>query len=267
MLDIPDMSSQKAISDCNAFESELACANSSYAAFEQNKLVCVLDREQKPSPLMELVHDSFRALVLSPRFSCVGAKSALHRGTYRMGMYGEMNTPGTNAGLARDIFAFVQEQPYMESGFTTFIATFAEPHPVDEVDFERLLWQQLQALHDLDAPLHAWDTSVSSDPENPAFSFSFAGRAFFIIGMSPASSRWSRRFAWPTLVFNAHNQFEQLRERGKFRSIRDTIRARETALQGSYNDVLSDFGEQSEARQYAGRAVGQDWRCPFHPHA
>jgi len=127
-----------------------------------------------------------------------------------MGMYSEMNTPGTNAGLARDLFAFVQEQPYMQSGFTTFIASFAEPHPFDEGDFERLLWQQLQALHDLDAPLHAWDASVSADPENPAFSFSFAGHAFFIIGMSPASSRWSRRFAWPMLVFNAHNQFEHM---------------------------------------------------------
>ncbi|HCI82936.1 MAG TPA: hypothetical protein DHW02_24965 [Ktedonobacter sp.] len=267
MPDILNTAYQDNIQTLNVYDSDLARTNSSYAAFEQNKLVCLLDSKQKPSALMELVHDSFRALVLSSRFSCVGAKAALHKGTYRMGMYGEMNTPGTNAGLARDLFAFVQEQPYMESGFTTFIASFAEPHPVDEADFERLLWQQLQALHDLDAPLHAWDTSVSSDPENPAFSFSFAGRAFFIIGMSPASSRWSRRFAWPTLVFNAHNQFEQLRERGKFRSIRDTIRARETALQGSYNDALSDFGEQSEARQYAGRAVEQDWRCPFHAHS
>ena len=266
MSDIANTLHKDEFRDLDVFDSELAHTHSSYASFVNNKLVRVLDLEQHPSALMELVHDSFRALVLSPRFSCVGAKSALNRGTYRMGMYYEMNTPGTNAGLARDLYAFVQEQPQMEAGFTTFIASFAEPHPVDEVDFERLLWQQLQALHDLDAPLHAWDTSVSSDPENPSFSFSFAGRAFFIIGMSPASSRWSRRFAWPTLVFNAHNQFEQLRERGKFRSIRDTIRARETALQGSYNDVLSDFGEQSEARQYAGRSVEQDWRCPFHAH-
>ena len=264
MLDIPDMPYQE--TTCNVFDSDLARANSSYAAFEHNKLVRVLDPDKHPSALMELVHDSFRALVLSPRFTCVGAKSALNRGTYRMGMYSKMNTPGTNAGLARDLYAFVQEQPQMESGFTTFIASFAEPHPVNEVDFERLLWQQLQSLHDLDAPLHDWDATVSSNPESSDFSFSFAGRAFFIIGMSPASSRWSRRFAWPTLVFNAHNQFEQLRERGKYGSIRDTIRARESALQGGYNALLSDFGEQSEARQYAGRAVEQDWRCPFHTH-
>ncbi|MDQ6642865.1 MAG: YqcI/YcgG family protein [Chloroflexota bacterium] len=257
---------REALQQAHSFDSDLARANSSYAAFENNKLVRVLDPDQRPSALMGLVHDSFRALVLSPQFSCVGAKAAMNRGDYRMGMYSKMNTPGTNAGLARDLFAFVQEQPLIDSNFTTFIASFAEPHPVDEVDFERLLWQQLQSLHDLDAPLHPWDPSVSSDPANPAFSFSFAGRAFFIVGLSPASSRWTRRFAWPTLVFNAHTQFEQLRECGKYKSMQATIRAREYALQGSFNALLSDFGEQSEARQYAGRSVEQGWQCQFHSH-
>ncbi len=251
----------------NPFTSDIARTNSSYAAFENNKLVRVLDPEQHPSAVMELVHDSFRALVLSPSFSCVGAKAAVHKGDYRMGMYSQMNTAEANAGLAHDLFAFVQEQQHMKSDFTTFVASFIEPHPVNEVHFEQLLWQQLQALHDLDAPLHSWDSSVSSNPESPSFSFSFAGSAFFIIGLSPSSSRWSRRFAWPTLIFNAHNQFEHLRNRGKYQSIRDSIRAREYALQGSYNALLNDFGEQSEARQYSGRSVEQEWRCPFHPHS
>lgn len=264
---MPSTSHHKEVKISNAFSSDLARTNSSYAAFENNKLVRVLDPEQRPSPLMELVHDSLRAVILSQSFSCVGAKAAVHKEDYRMGMYGQMNTPEATAGLAHDLFAFVQERPHMESYFTTFIASFAEPRPVDELHFEQLFWQQLQALHDLDAPLHAWDPSVSSDPEDPAFSFSFAGCAFFVIGLSPASSRWTRRFAWPTLVFNAHDQFEQLREHGKFESFRDTIRARESTLQGGFNALLNDFGEQSEARQYSGRAVEQDWQCPFHPHS
>jgi uncharacterized protein len=27
--------------------------------------------------------------------------------------------------------------------------------------------------------------------------------------------------------------------------------------------MLSDFGERSEARQYSGRAVEENWRAPF----
>ena len=41
------------------------------------------------------------------------------------------------------------------------------------------------------------------------------------------------------------------------------IRGREFALQGTINPMLSNFGEQSEARQYSGRAVDADWNPPF----
>lgn len=130
--------------------------------------------------------------------------------------------------------------------------------------WEKLLWAQLQSLHELDRTHHAWDATVSSDPADPAFSFSFAGTAFFIIGMHPASSRLARRFAWPTLVFNAHEQFERLRERQVFERMRATVRARDHKLQGSLNPNPSNYGERSEARQYSGRAVAGDWQCPFH---
>ena len=85
--------------------------------------------------------------------------------------------------------------------------------------------------------------------------------------MHPASSRHARRFAWPLLVFNAHEQFERLRAQGRFEKLRALIREREWALQGSLNPNLGDFGERSEARQYAGRSVEGEWRCPFRPHS
>lgn len=247
----------------NPFDSDVARANSTYAAFRNNKLVRPLHSELPSSPLMQLVHDSFRALVLSSGFSCVGAKAAMNRGDYRFGMYAEMNSPGATAGLARDLFTFVEEQNQLESDFTTFIACFRGPHAASEVDFERHLWAQLQSLHDLDCLHHRWDPSVASHPEHPKFSFSFAGRAFFIVGLSPASSRWTRRFAWPTLIFNAHYQFDRLRELGKYQLIQKAIRSRECTLQGNVSSTLSDFGEISEARQYSGRAVEQEWKCPF----
>ena len=38
---------------------------------------------------------------------------------------------------------------------------------------------------------------------------------------------------------------------------------RDEALTGSRNPMLARHGEASEARQYSGRAVDEDWRCPF----
>ena len=69
----------------------------------------------------------------------------------------------------------------------------------------------------------------------------------------------------PTLVFNLHAQFEQLRASGTFSRMRDRIRARDRALQGQINPMVSDHGTSSEARQYSGREVGPDWRAPFEP--
>lgn len=89
----------------------------------------------------------------------------------------------------------------------------------------------------------------------------------FVVGLHPASSRLSRRFQWPTLVFNPRSQFERLRETGRFERLRGAVREREIALQGTLNPNLADFGEQSEARQYSGRATEQEWQCPFHRRA
>lgn len=251
------------------YDDPLAVAHSAYAKLDGDRLTHPFDPTRPVAALQEFVHDSFRSLVLNPKFACVAAKGAFHRGTYRMGLYGDMASMESTAGLARDLCAFVEEQDAMDAageGFSTFVASFTGPCVSNEDAFEGHLWAQLQCLHDKDAPRHPWDAAVSADPSDKDFSFSFGGRAFYIIGLHPAASRWSRRFAWPTLVFNAHRQFEQLRADGRYGPIQTAIRARDTALQGGINPMLSDFGDRSEARQYSGRAVGDDWRCPFQAH-
>ena len=149
------------------------------------------------------------------------------------------------------------------SEYATFVAIFRRPRATDELEFENLLWQQLRRLHELDAAHFDWDPDVRSDPADPHFSFSFGGQALYVIGMHANSSREARRFPWPALVFNPHEQFERLRADGKWKRMQETIRARDLALQGTINPMLSDFGEQSEARQYSGRAVEENWQAPF----
>lgn len=247
----------------NPFNSPEAIEGSNYAAFIDKKLVAGDELNEKPQALLDFIHDSFRSLVLNPQFSCVGAKSAIQQGGYRIGHYDQLGGKKSTAGLAHDLFHFLQEQPVLDGEFSTFVATFSHPVIHSEEQFEQLLWQQLQQLHELDAPLHAWDPKVSDDPDNPHFAFSFATSSFFVVGIHPAASRYTRRFAWPTLVFNLHAQFEKLREEGRFERMQQVIRSREEKLQGSVNETLSQYGTMSDARQYAGRAVEADWRCPF----
>ncbi len=248
----------------NPFGSDAARTHSSYHGWHEGDLVRLL--ETAPTgPFARVANDAFRSFVLDERFSCLGAKSAIRRGTYRLGTYARLDDPAVTEGLARDLYAFAAERHGFESDFTTYVAIFQERLRPDEAAFERALWAQLQRLHDLDARHHAWDPRVSADPADPHFSFSLAGDAFFVVGLHPASSRSARRFAWPALVFNAHEQFERLRTEGKFGGLQSSIRAREVRLDGTINPNLADFGQHSEARQYSGRPAEESWTCPFRP--
>ncbi len=240
-----------------------ALENSSYGAFDGERLLLP---EGSANPRMtEEVHAALRALLHDPDFPCVGAKSVINQSSYRFGLYHAIGEEGSTAGLAHDLYRFIQERPKLGGEFTSYIASFVEPKLRRPKEFEELLWKQLAALHLADREFFKWNPEVSSEPSDPEFSFSFAENAFFVVGLSPASQRWARRFPWPTLVFNDHGQFEKLREEQRFERIRDLIRDRDEAVHGSKNDMLSDYGDaHSEARQYAGRRVSDKWRCPVH---
>jgi FPC/CPF motif-containing protein YcgG len=215
-----------------------------------------------PDASVVLAHDGFRAVALSQGFACVAGAAAVRAGHYRFCSYPLLGDPSSVAELAQDLRTFITDFPLSPDRFASCVVSFQEPTGIGPVEFEKLLWQTLQGLHDIDEM--PWDPTVSSDPDENSFSFSFHGRSFFVVGMHSGSQRWTRRLAWPTLIFNAHAQFEELRRSDRFVSMQRTIRRRDERLQGNFNPALQDYGNQSEAKQYGGRVVEPDWQCPFH---
>ena len=210
------------------------------------------------------VDEQFRAYVASDEFSCLAGRGVVNSGAHTLAVYGLLGSARSTRRLASDLGVFAKDLDDSNAHLRAFIAVFPTQPPADEATFEQRLWKQLQALSDIESPDVPWSGAVSDDPADPQFSFSFAGQAFFIVGLHAASSRVSRRFRWPTLVFNPRMQFDDLRANGRFDRLRGMIREREIAIQGSLNPNLADFGEASEARQYSGRAVEPGWECPFH---
>jgi FPC/CPF motif-containing protein YcgG len=203
--------------------------------------------------------------LLGDTFSCVAAKTAWLRGSVVQHHFPPMGQPTTTDELSAAVTDFALHRDQVDELLATFVATFDGPLGLDETDFETLVWDQLQALHDRDVRRFAWADFADPDPTSDRFAFSIAGQAFFVVGMHANSSRVTRQFSHPTLVFNSHVQFERLRERGIYGRIQNEVRAREMALQGSINPNLSNFGERSEAGQYSGRAISPNWVCPFQP--
>ena len=247
----------------NPYDSETALRHSRYYRIKAGRPVPAADDTRSPDLFASAAIGAFHGFVQNPSFSCVGAKSAVAHETVRLGVYERLGSPESAAGLARDLFTFTHEPAELiDNDFVTFVAMFREPGHLDEAAFESLLWDELRQLNRLDAPLHAWDPSVSPDPDDPHFGFSFAGTAFFVVGLHPNSSRTARQFPFPTLVFNPHAQFVRLKEAGRWAKMQEVIRTREDKLQGSLNPNLADYGSESEARQYSGREVEPDWHPP-----
>ncbi|WP_425442841.1 guanitoxin biosynthesis heme-dependent pre-guanitoxin N-hydroxylase GntA [Sphingomonas spermidinifaciens] len=208
--------------------------------------------------------EAFRAMILEKSFPCVGAKSALGRGTLDLLSARSITSAWDDLAIHDALMRFAwayREDPGL---FRSFAVLFEGPDDLDEAGFEAAMWARLQSLADKDEWRgQAADPRVSSDPADPHFGMSFGGEAFFIVGLHPQASRPARRFERPALVFNLHDQFETLREQNRYEQLRASIIERDVALAGSPNPMLSRHGETSEARQYSGRAVGADWRCPF----
>lgn len=208
--------------------------------------------------------DRFRALVQDPQFPCVGAKSALSRGQMRFLVGRDIRSAWNDLSVHAALSAFVADYRADPGLFRSFILLFEEDAGLSESDFEGALWDRLQSLTDKDEWLgYDHDPRVSANPEDAHFSLSFAGEAFFVVGLHPNASRPARRFATPALVFNLHDQFERLRAEGRYEKLRGSIIARDVALAGSPNPMLARHGEFSEARQYSGRKVDDEWKCPF----
>jgi FPC/CPF motif-containing protein YcgG len=199
------------------------------------------------------------AMVLHPDYPCLGARSVFNRDRATVLVLEQLATGRSTRALLDALTTFGRETD-RQAGFASLVAVFRASDVEDEATFEDLLWRQLQLLHDSDE--EAWDARVSDDPANPHFAFSVGGTAFFVVGLHPKASRIARRTPLPTLVFNLHEQFEELRASDRFERMRDTIRRRDTELQGSTNPMVADHGSGSEARQYSGRSVPDGWQAP-----
>ncbi|MGG5260183.1 guanitoxin biosynthesis heme-dependent pre-guanitoxin N-hydroxylase GntA [Phycicoccus avicenniae] len=211
------------------------------------------------------VVSSLAAMVAHPEYPCLGARSVFRRSAVTSVVLDDLTdtTPGGSLDVLGDRLRAFAASADPTGDLVSFVACFRGPAPAGERAFETHLWAALRHLHEHDDS--PWPGSVADDPVDPHFAFSVGGTPFFVVGLHPDASRIARRAPVPTLVFNLHEQFERMRADGRYARMRDTIRRRDTDLQGSINPMVADHGLSSEALQYSGRQVPAGWTPPFHP--
>ncbi|WP_375289730.1 guanitoxin biosynthesis heme-dependent pre-guanitoxin N-hydroxylase GntA [Qipengyuania sp.] len=207
---------------------------------------------------------SFLSFIKQPDFPCVGAKSAAGTGRIKIVEARSIESAWDDLVIHRELMDWAEAYGKDREGLRSFVVVFSGPMDLSEEAFEAAMWQRLQSLADKDNWLgQRYDVAVSRDPADPHFALSFGGEGFFVVGLHPNASRPARRFEKPALVFNLHDQFERLREEGRYARMREVILARDEDLAGSINPMLAEHGHGSAARQYSGRMVDEDWACPF----
>jgi len=144
-----------------------------------------------------------------------------------------------------------------------------EPRTLSLPEYQRAFWQLLQRLHDDDE--QPWPADIPTDPEQPGWSFCFAGVPLFINLNCPAHDLRRSRRVCPTMamVINPHDSFDVIagaNERG------DKIRGHIRSLIQKYDGQpaapeLDSYGRESnrEWRQYALPDDNSDRidRCPL----
>jgi len=211
----------------------------------------------------ELIIEQYKAYLEKKEFACIAAKAALGRQQIKCFVADHLACPKDDTAIVQFLYSFIDAYRKSDELYHSAAIIFKGPEMRNERMFDELLWQRLQALSDMDARSFDYDNRVAADPSSGKFSFSLKEEAFYIVGLHPASSRLTRQFSYPTLVFNPHKQFEQLRETAKYNNIKGVVRKRDVAYSGSVNPMLDDFGEVSEVFQYSGRKYDESWECPL----
>src|SRR5690606_26605722 len=207
---------------------------------------------------------NLKAFVLNKKFPCIMARSLALNGHFEQHHVNEEQSSINFRDCIKLFYRFVDH--YRENPHTLHSIAFSFSHVEFKTfaEFEKFFWIFLKELKKIDQEKHIHDPRVSSDPTSSNYSYSLKEEAFFILLLHPGSPRLSRRYQTPTLIFNPHEQFEQLRKSGKYEKIRNVIRAKDKLLQGYSNPMLNDFGEESEIYQYVGRVYDENEKINFY---
>lgn len=145
-------------------------------------------------------------LSLKDRPSTTSLRS-YYKDDYQVGLYDQLGSGGSYRSLRTDLLFFLSEQNKAPWDHLSLWAVF-EDDDFLENEFDDALWRELSFLNSGTNESTNSQITVTSDPLENGFHFTFAGAKFFVYGLCATNSRHSRRFPYPTLVFTVFNQHQ-----------------------------------------------------------
>ncbi len=208
-----------------------------------------------------LVDSHIKQLIQEKDYPCIGALRAVKKAEYRIGIYENFGEGSASEFLRNDLLRFIDEQKKSRSAYLSFWAAYPNDSTSSDKDFETRLWKELSSVSSLDPS--PWDPNFSSQPEDKNFCFSLGRNAFFIVGLHSKSSRRSRTFPYPSMIFNLYEQFEIIKRLNQYKPMVDINRKKSLNFDGSVNPMTEKYADTWEAIQFSGLQNDDHWKCPF----
>jgi uncharacterized protein len=213
-------------------------------------------------PIERHLHSMLRGMCYHDSYPCHGTIPVFRYGNERVAVFDSMdrcNIEEVCYVLCKFYMEYLAGEPGNE---LTFFLMFSELKNWKRKKFRREFWILLKKIAKMQAEYFGYAEGYSPVLNDSNFSFSFAGVSTFIAAFFNDSPRVSRRFGYTTLVFNIREQFNKLKAEGKFEAFKSAVKKREEKVQNNFNTNLSDFGSESEWRQYD--SIDTQSACPFH---
>lgn len=196
------------------------------------------------------LHNSLRGMCMHSHYPCPGAQMVFLNSDERIAVF-EGLTDNNIYQVCFSLSCYILEYLSGDTGNDlTFILMFKELRRWTKGSFRKHFWKFLKNISQLQDKYYPYAKGYSPVLKDKNFSFSFGEVANYIAAFFADSPRVTRRFAYTALIFNPHDQFNKLKESGKFVSFQKSVDIKDHRLQGSNNESLTDFGEQSEWPQY-----------------
>lgn len=218
---------------------------------------------ENATPFETEVHAEMKKLITQKDYPCVAALQSFYHNDFRVKTYKGLGQHQQRPSLRQDLLDYLKSYNENRSEYFTFWAVFEDQDLMSEEEFEKRLWAELSSLTSEELREQDADSRFSSNPEDKNFCFSLGGKAFFVVGLHQQSSRRSRQFPWPTLIFNVFEQFDQLAQQGKYHPMIKLNRQRDIRYQGSANPMALEHNDDWESIQFSGRKNSKQWKCPF----
>jgi uncharacterized protein len=193
-----------------------------------------------------------RDMVGEKGFPCPFGKSIVDDEKYEATEYGSLRCPVSPGRVCDDLYKAainLDTGTIGKDDLRSFVAFFSDKFS-DELEASKAFHKFLYGMHLYDKSKgHSWSKDVSSDPRSKNFSFSIGGKSYFVPFFHPRGIG-PREAARPMILFNRHDLFESLREKGVYTKARDCIRGKIANRHGFVPELLSDFGEGLEFPSY-----------------